>query len=122
MKKVFLSAALALAVAGSWAFYPKAAADASGGYMMVISRFSGGGFSAKNTLSVIAPDGQVQTQEADAKTGTISKVAGSFDQMHVTELKKINELQLAGWRVVNSTQNSVGNGAITETIYLLEKR
>lgn len=121
MKKVFLSAALTLAVAGSWAFYPKAAADTTG-YMMVISRFTGSGFSAKNTLSVITPDGQIQTQEADAKTGTINKVAGSFDQMHLTELKKINELQQQGWRIVNSTQNSVGNGAITETIHLLEKR
>jgi hypothetical protein len=120
MKKVFLSAALALAVAGSWAFYPKAAEPA--GYMMVISRFTGSGFSAKNTLSVITPDGQIQTQEADAKTGSINKVAGSFDQMHLTELKKINELQQQSWRVMNSTQNSVGNGAITETIYLLEKR
>lgn len=121
MKKVFLSAALALAVAGSWAFYPKAPADATG-YMMVISRFSGGAFNAKNSLSVIAPDGQIQTLEVDAKTGTVNKVAGSFDQMHLAELKKINELQQIGWRVVNSTQNSVGNGAITETIYLLEKR
>lgn len=121
MKKVFLSAALVLAVAGSWAFYPKTLADATG-YMMVISRFTGGGFSAKNTLSIIAPDGQIQMQEADAKTGTLNKVAGSFDQMHVTELKKLNELQQQGWRVAHVTQNSVGNGAITESIYLLEKR
>ncbi len=40
MKKVFLSAALALAVAGSWAFYPKAPAE-PGGYMMLVSRFFG---------------------------------------------------------------------------------
>ena len=120
MKKVFLSVALALAVAGSWAFYPKAAAE-PGGYMMVISRFTGTGFSGKNTLSVVAPDGQIQTQETDVKAGNVIKVANSFDQMHLSELKKINELRLQGWRVVNSTQNSVSGGAITETIYLLEK-
>jgi hypothetical protein len=119
MKKVFVSAALALAVAGSWAFYPKAAEP--GGYMMVVSRFTGTGFGGKNTLSTISPDGQIQTQEADAKSGSINKVANSFDQMHLSELKKINELKLQGWRVVNSTQNSVGNGAITETIYVLDK-
>ena len=121
MKKVFLSAALALAVAGSWAFYPKAAAEPMG-YMMVISRFSGSAFGGKNTLSTISPDGQIQTQETDAKSGTINKVANSLDQMHFNELKKINELRLQGWQVVNSTQNSVGGGAITETIYLLDKK
>ena len=120
MKKVFLSAALALAVAGSWAFYPKAPADASG-YMMVIGRFSGSAFGGKNTLSTISPDGQIQTQEADAKSDTLNKVANSFDQMHLNELKRITELRLQGWHVVNSTQYSVGGGAIAETIYLLDK-
>ena len=84
---------------------------------MVISRFSGSAFGGKNTLSTVTPDGQIQTQEADAKSGTCNKVANSFDLMHLNELKSINELRLQGWHVVNSTQNSVGGGAITETIY-----
>ena len=121
MKKVFFSAALALAVAGSWAFYPKAPAEASG-YMMVVSRFSGTSFGGKNTLTAISPDGQIQTQETDAKAGSLNKLSNSFDQMHLNELKKINELRAQGWQVINSTQNTVGSGVITETIYLLDKK
>ena len=118
MKKVFLYAALALASVSSWAFYPHTAEPA--GYMMVISRFTGAGFSAKGTLSTISPDGQVRTQEIDAKTGSISKVAGSFDQLHLNELKMLNDLRTSGWHIKTATQVSVGSGAINETVYVLE--
>jgi hypothetical protein len=60
MKKVLLSAALGLAAAGSWAFYPKAADQL--GYMMVIGRFSGSGFAQPGELLVVSPDGQVAAQ------------------------------------------------------------
>lgn len=88
---------------------------------MVVSRFTGNTLDADNTLSVITPDGQVQTQEFDAKTGSTKKVAGALDQMHLNETKKLNELRQLGWRVVTSTQMSVGGGVINEMVYLLEK-
>lgn len=119
MKKIFPFVGLLLAAACSWAFYPKAAE--SSGYAMVISRFSGTALNARNTLSIIMPNGDMQVQETDVKTGTIKKVASSFDLMHLEELKKLNELRQNGWRVVNSTQMSVGDGTINETIYVLEK-
>ncbi|SDY74240.1 hypothetical protein [Hymenobacter psychrophilus] len=119
MKKIIPFAGLLLAAACSWAFYPKPAEPT--GYAMVISRFSGSALNAKNTLSIIMPNGEVQVQETDAKSGTIKKVANSFDLMHLEELKKLNELRQNGWRVVNSTQISVGAGTINETIYVLEK-
>lgn len=119
MKKLVPAAALLLAALGSWAFYPKAAANPE--YMMVVSRFAGTGFGGKNTISTLSPGGQVETTEVDAKAGSLNKMAGSYDQLHLNELKKLNELRLAGWRVVNSTQISVGSGTINETTFLLER-
>ncbi|RAK66910.1 hypothetical protein [Hymenobacter edaphi] len=117
MKKLLLPALLLVTALGSWAFYPKTAEPQ--GYMMVIGRIAGNGFSAKNSISTIMPDGQMQTQELDAKTGSVSKLTGSFDQLHQAELKKLNELRQVGWRVVNSTQMTAG--AAIETTYLLDK-
>ena len=117
MKKVFLFAALALAVAGSWAFYPKA--DGPTGYMMVVSRFSGSAFSAKISLSTISPDGQVQTKDYDAKTGSTNKVTGSFDQLHHIETQKLNELRQTGWRLVSTHQST---SVSLETTFILEKQ
>ena len=54
MKKVFLSTALALAVAGSWAFHSKTAEPS--GNMMVISNVSIG-FDAQATIITVGPDG-----------------------------------------------------------------
>ena len=57
MKKVFLSTGLALAVAGSWAFYPKAGEPS--GYMMVIGSGRTSGFaSSMGSLTVIQPNGE----------------------------------------------------------------
>lgn len=117
MKKIFPFAALLLAAAGSWAFYPKAAE--SQGYMMVVSRFTGNGFSAKIIVSTIAPDGQIQTEEHDAKTGTRDKMTNSFDQLHVVETRKLNELRQTGWRVVSSHQST---SVSLETTFVLEKQ
>ena len=60
MKKMFLSAALALAVAGSWAFYPKAAEPT--GYMMVISSCA----YKDSGLITITPDGKSETVAIEA--------------------------------------------------------
>lgn len=119
MKKVFLSLALVLAVVSAWAFYPKA--PQTSGFMMVISRFSGAGFSSKGTVIVIPPDGQAQTQEVETKTGSLNKVSGSLDQLSIAELKTLNELRATGWRLKTSTPVVLGSGAITETVYILEK-
>jgi hypothetical protein len=115
MKKVFLSAALALAVAGSWAFYPKATAE-SGGYMM-LTAYS---FDGRGTIVTTAPDGKVsivQIKEADAPLA------------RAKTLLKLNELRRDGWQVVqmtdpNSPQTSNGSyydNSFNEK-YLLEKR
>ncbi|HET9502488.1 MAG TPA: hypothetical protein VFO93_03030 [Hymenobacter sp.] len=119
MRKVFLSLAFALAVVSAWAFYPKA--PQANGFMMVISRFSGTGFSSKGTIIVIPPDGQAQTQELETKTGTLNKISGSLDQLSIAELKTLNDLRATGWRLKTSTPVVLGNGAITETVYVLEK-
>jgi len=116
---MFLSLALALAAISAWAFYPKAAQ--TNGYMMVIGRFSGSGFGSKGAIITISPDGQTQTQEVETKTGSLNKVSGSLDQLSVAELKTLNELRATGWRLKTSTPVVLGNGAITETVYLLEK-
>jgi galactokinase/mevalonate kinase-like predicted kinase len=89
--------------------------------MMVISRFAGTGFSAKGTISIISPAGQLQTQEVNAKTGNVKRVAESFDELHLAELKTLNDLHTAGWRVKTTTQVSVTSGTINETDHLLEK-
>ena len=121
MKKALLFVALLLTAAGSWAFYPKPAEP--GEYMMVVSRFSATAvFRGKNTLSVIASDGQTQKQEYDVKNGSLNKLNDSFDQLHQDELRKLNELHQLGWRVVTNNQMIVSNGAINETTYLLEKK
>jgi hypothetical protein len=118
MNKNILVGMLALIAAGSWAFYPKA--EATNGYMMVVSRLSGSAFSTKINISTISPEGQTQTQEFDAKSGNVSKFTGSLDQLHIVELKKLNELRAVGWRVVTSTQS---NASVSiENTFILEKQ
>ncbi|MGI4824351.1 MAG: hypothetical protein ACRYFV_24335 [Janthinobacterium lividum] len=120
MKKLLITAALITAATSSWALYNNHTEPANG-YMMVISRFTGTGFSGKGTLSIISPDGQMQTQEIDAKVGTTNKVANSFDQLHLKEVKTLNDLHTSGWRIKTATQVSAGPVVINETVYLLEK-
>lgn len=119
MKKTFLSAALALAVAGSWAFYPKAAEP--GGYMVVSLRISDSG---RSTLVTIAPDGQETSQPLNQR-----RPAQSIQSQ---ALVRLNELRSQGWTVMHMT--STGNyvqdinhplispsQTLTET-YLLERK
>jgi hypothetical protein len=117
MKKAFPFAALLLAAAGSWAFYPKAPAEPTG-YMMVVSHFSGNAFSAKGTISTISPDGEVQNN-FDAKNGSGKQIIASYDQLHLVETQKLNELRQAGWRLVATHQSA---SVSLETTFILEKQ
>ena len=118
MKKVFLSAALALAVAGSWAFYPKAAAEPAG-YMMVVSNVSLSG--SDITLNTFTSDGQ----RAETLVPS-TKMRYRFTDMHSAEVLKLNQLRREGWRVISTSSipTSTGDGGIifsTETTFVLEK-
>ena len=114
MKKVILSAALALAVAGSWAFYPKAPAE-PGGYMMLKSQYVASGFSAKVIFSVYAADGTIEKEEIPPfKVGTGDKALDGLEALRVKELKKLNEYRKKGWKLKETMQSGF------ETIYVLE--
>jgi hypothetical protein len=122
MKKILLFLALGLATAGSWAFYPKTTA-ASGGYLMMIGSGRPGSQSSVPELTVIQPDGQRQVQLLP--TAKSSSERGSTDaavELHRAELLKLNTLYAQGWRLVSTAQSTVGTGATTETIYLLERK
>jgi hypothetical protein len=114
MKKLVLFATLGLAAAGSWAFYPKAAAPRAG-YLMVIGSGRPGTTSTAPEIVVIQPDGTRQVQRLPE-----IKIAAAVD-MHRAELLKVNSLVAQGWRVAHVTQSTVGVGATTETMYLLER-
>ena len=118
MKKVFLSAALTLAVAGSWAFYPKEAEPP--GYMMVIGKCEMG-FGGDVVVTTISSDGQ-RTEAAVSLT----KPKYRITDLHQAELVKLNQLRQNGWRVINTTSlptstTSGGSIAAFETTYLLER-
>ena len=102
MKKVFLSAALALAVAGSWAFYPKAAEPS--GYTMVVARIN---FDNASILT-ITPDGKKSTQEITARLyPSIDKTVAAHESLHEAEVLKINSLRSTGWKLISATQSGV---------------
>ena len=125
MKKMFLPAALALAVASSWAFYPKAPVEPSG-YMMVISSVAAGsvfsGITA--TITTVAPDGSEKQQPVEFKRSSAKKVAESLQDVQVASLAKVNEYVRNGWHLVNSTPSALtsqGNTIVYQNVYLLEK-
>jgi hypothetical protein len=121
MKKLVLFATLGLAAAGSWAFYPKAAAPRDG-YLMVIGSGRPGTTSTAPEIVVIQPDGTRQVQRLpEIKIGTERNSTAAAVDMHRAELLKVNSLVSQGWRVAHVTQSTVGVGATTETMYLLEK-
>ena len=105
MKKVFLSAALALAVAGSWAFYPKQASQSA--YMQLLATYTNG----KAELVLVPSEGvatETSVKEANASLARTKLVS------------KLNELRKDGWRVVQMASSFSSNRAFEET-YLLEK-
>ena len=116
MKKVFLSAALALAVAGSWAFYPKT--EGPTGYMMVVARIN---YQYASILTIM-PDGKKSTQEVTARLfPSMDKSVASFEALHEAELLKINSLKSTGWKITSATQSGTSANGIAETVYILEK-
>jgi len=120
MKKFLLFAALGLAAAGSWAFYPEAAAPT--GYLMVVGSGRPGTTSSVPEIVIIQPDGTRQVQRLpEVKIGTERNSTAAAVEMHRAELLRINALVAQGWRVAHVTQSTVGVGATTETVYLLEK-
>ena len=121
MKKMLFVFALGLSAAGSWAFYPKAAAPV--GYLTVIGSGRPGTNSASPELTTIQPDGQMQVQRLPhIKVSSERSSTAAAVELHQAELRKINSLYAQGWRVVSIAQSTVGIGATTETIYLLEKK
>ncbi len=122
MKKLLLVLGVGLAATGSWAFYPKAPAAAPGGYLMVIGSGRPGTQSTAPEIVVIQPDGTRQVQRLpDIKIGTERNSTAAAVDMHRAELLKVNSLVAQGWRVAHVTQSTVGVGATTETMYLLER-
>ena len=120
MKKFLLFAGIGLAAAGSWAFYPDKTAPS--GYLMVIGSGRPGTTSAVPEITTIQPDGQRQVQRlSEIKIGTERNSTAAAAEIHRVELLKINALVAQGWRVAHVTQSTVGVGATTETVYLLEK-
>ncbi|MFD1873559.1 hypothetical protein [Hymenobacter bucti] len=120
MKKILLLVVLGLTAAGSWAFYPKAAAPT--GYLMVVGSGRPGTTSSVPEITTIQPDGTRQVQRLpEIKIGTERNSTAAAVEMHRVELLKINALVAQGWRVAHVTQSTVGVGATTETVYLLER-
>ncbi|RZJ93023.1 MAG: hypothetical protein EOO60_06325 [Hymenobacter sp.] len=118
MKKLLFFAGIGLAAAGSWAFYP----NATTGYLLVVGSGRPGTTSAVPEITVIQPDGTKQVQRLNGiKIGTDRYTTAAAVELHRAELLKINELVAQGWRVAHVTQSTVGVGATTETVYLLEK-
>ena len=124
MKKVLLSAALALAVAGSWAFYPhEAPAPTTGGYLMVVGSGRPGNQSYVPEIITIQPDGKQQVQRLTSiKVGTDRATTDIAIALHNAELLRVNALAAQGWRLVSIAQSTVGVGATTETVYMMERR
>ncbi len=122
MKKILLFLTLGLAAAGSWAFFPKTTA-ASGGYLMMIGSGRPGSQSSVPELTIIQPDGQRQVQLLPTvKSSSERSSTDAAVGLHRAELLKLNTLYAQGWRLVGTAQSTVGTGATTETIYLLERK
>ncbi len=137
MKKVFSATALALAILGSWAFYPKGAAPAR--YLMVIRELDQTDVSLqpKPALTVIEPDGSFKTEElpvivstfprqsinasivkgttADSTSTRLRRFRYARNYVYQAEVRKLNELSAQGWNLVNTTQEGFS------TRYLLRK-
>ena len=121
MKKLLFFATLGLAAAGSWAFYPEAAAPT--GYLMVVGSGRPGANSTAPEITVIQPNGESQVQRlTNIKVGTERNTTAAAVELHRAELLKVNSLAAQGWRVAHVTQSTVGVGATTETVYMLERR
>ena len=137
MKKVIFSTALAMAILGSWAFYPKGAAPAQ--YLMVIRELDQTdlGVQPKPALTVIEPDGTFRTEElpviaynfprqsinasivkgttSDSTSTRLRRFRYARNYIYRAEVRKLNELSAQGRNLVSTTQEGVS------TRYLLRK-
>ena len=121
MKKILLFVTLSLVAAGSWAFYPNSAEPE--GYLLVVGSGRPGTNSSVPEITIIQPDGQQQVQRLPAiKIGTERYSTAAGVALHRAELLTVNQFRAQGWRVVSMAQSTVGVGATTETVYLLERR
>lgn len=121
MKKVILFPALALVALISWSFNPQAKTTAVG-YLMVVGSGRPGA-SNKAEITVIPPTGQRQVQVLrDIAVSSEGPNAEGAVALHQAELAAVNKLYRQGWRLVSVAQSTVGAGAATETVYMLEKR
>lgn len=123
MKKVFVSAGLLLAAAGSWAFHSKA--DEPVGCMMIISNPSPSGFSNGVTITTVAPDGTQREQSTKIKSSLFASRSAHAIEAHKLELAVLNSYARDGWRILSVTPTTVldkGTTSEYQTVYLLEKR
>jgi len=121
MKKALFSATLALAVACSWAFYPKPAGQPA--RMMVVGSFTINGFGATATLTTISPTGEMTDEEINAKLGSKKATTDVMLRIHAAELAKVQALSQEGWKLTHVTPTSAGYAQLgmSQTVYLLEK-
>ena len=110
MKKIFVLAAVSLAAAGSWAFYPKATGP--GGYMIIIGRIN-----TNYSLITISPTGETTTQVIDDSYhgNSLDKQNKAYLQLKQAEIQKINELKMAGWKITSMSTDRIA------VVYLMEK-
>ena len=121
MKKVLLAAALGLTAAGSWAFYPKAAAPE--GNMMIISNVSVG-VDAQAAIILVAPEATQKEKAIEFSRGSAKRVAANMTEVHKATLATVNEYTRAGWHVVGTAPSGFANAGTTffsQTVYVLEK-
>jgi hypothetical protein len=120
MKKALFLLTLCLTAIGSWAFYPRAAAPK--GYLMLIGSGRVGASSGVPELTTVWPDGHREVQALpNIKTGTERTSTMAAVELHQAEVLRLNALYAQQWRLVSVAQSTVGVGAITETVYVLEK-
>lgn len=120
MKKPLLYLVLGLLALGTLASYPKEAAPT--GYLMVI----GSGRPGKTNraeITIIQPNGRRQVQPLpDIPVSKEGPSPAGAVEVHQAESLTINKLYTQGWRLVTVVQSTVGAGASTETVYILERR
>lgn len=113
--------AVALVALVSWSFNSQTKPTV-GGYLMVVGSGRPGA-SNKAEITVVPPSGprQVQVLRNIAVTSEGPDAEGAV-ALHQAELVTVNKFYKQGWRLVSVAQSTVGAGAATETVYMLEKR
>ncbi len=122
MKKVFLAAALALAVAGSWAFYPKAVTTTK--TMMIVGTYPTPSW-RHSYLTIITPEGIETTTELDVSKADEGKLLDQVRRIHTiikgATLTAVNKYQQDGWELAGVEAEHIGEG-YNNLVYVLEKK